>query len=823
MSSKHRKRKERPQTPDLPPTPASAPDLLKKKDRRVAAFTQQEAAPKIRSKKSKSKNKHKERTPDSSPTKHSSKHSSKKQRTHHAHVPSPSLPFELLEVNLPQSTKKEKKTHKSKEDKAKKSHKHNKKKKERLKAVPLKQLETSPKKHKSHPTSLSSSSSPSSSSSSSHSSIPEWTQHLDHPDYDWLKNPSVKLQVPTFMHLPYLGSDALPKGIDDDDFHSDGGRLYIPFFVCQYRLDLLDVLHAYVADIKLRPNKQLRIAPVGPQGVGKSMYCYLIACFAAVHRFPLIYIPLASHWTRFNDPPKMSRFFLKQFSELNRHWYTPLELKFYQKIEKALSYEVDELTPAQEKQITGVYDLLLEKVQNGFDGCVEKPRFTIIDEHNELFREENPGDAAKSTYPHFFRIFCNWQIAGFSVLCGSAHSKFIASQQDVLRRAIRNLVPFTLAETQAYLTSEATPMPLPLLSDDLLETKQSYVKGIFEICGGVPRILHDAVWILNERRITENPAQYLKSTQSVFFSALAGRFQTYTENPDFNESQFCNFVAAILVSRDGGAPGYHNSIMDPGLFYWSGDNIHFINDYAYELVRLQYLTYRSLVRQPISSRLDGDALGIELEKQVWNSFFLGDIEPSTLYYSSLFVNPAGFEPLGFRVPMSMKYQRFPGESSFDGMAVEPAANTIVFRPLSKQFPRVDFIIFQRDPVLQVYLLQVTASDPITHCNNAGPKDWIGFFNLESVHTRQSARVTWNHLCLKFGIAPSTRVHYIYITSREHYTPQTRPISLPQNAFIGVLTRKNLSHINIEFAPNESSSLSSSSSSSSSSSLPSHGK
>src|SRR3989338_4064039 len=301
-----------------------------------------------------------------------------------------------------------------------------------------------------------------SSSTPSSSTISSWFNHLNHSDYQWLKNDSMEslssIELNSFLHLPSLGRSAFPKGIGSSDFlrRSDGSK-YLPFFWCQSRKNLLQELHQFVRSYQSDPDQFLRMAPAGPQGVGKSMYCYLIACFAAVHRYPLIYIPLASEWITQPTEVMMSLFFLNQFAELNRHWYLPLNLPFYQEIEEVLSFHSSKLTNEQEKQSVVLQRQLLGKLETGFDGRPNVPGFIIIDEHNELFREDIPGTAPKSRHLDFFRPYCNWTIGGVSVMCGSAHSKFLGSMPGGTGHTIRNLVPLTEQETVDYLLSPERP------------------------------------------------------------------------------------------------------------------------------------------------------------------------------------------------------------------------------------------------------------------------------------------------------------------------------------------------------------------------------
>ena len=137
-------------------------------------------------------------------------------------------------------------------------------------------------------------------------------------------------------------------------------------------------------------------------------------------------------------------------------------------------------------------------------------------------------------------------------------------------------------------------------------------------------------------------------------------------------------------------------------------------------------------------------------------------------------------------------------NSFDQIVIPSQhKGTYLIRPRSANFPRVDFIIVNFEKAL-IYLIQTTVQDPNEHCNKKpGAQDWRGFFEL--ISDNGSPAITWSKLCQRLGFGPEiTQAEYIYVTTQEQFSPQTRPENLPQNVQIGVMVRSALSSLKVTY-------------------------
>jgi hypothetical protein len=116
-------------------------------------------------------------------------------------------------------------------------------------------------------------------------------------------------KIGTFFELPILGS------VDSDFVPKD----YVPehyFFSKQRFLILNEIIN--------NENKRITGGLVlsGPHGVGKSYISYLIACYAFINSYPLLYIPRCSNWVRkinLNDKDcdGSALYWLNRFYDLN--------------------------------------------------------------------------------------------------------------------------------------------------------------------------------------------------------------------------------------------------------------------------------------------------------------------------------------------------------------------------------------------------------------------------------------------------------------------------------------------------------------------------
>jgi hypothetical protein len=499
----------------------------------------------------------------------------------------------------------------------------------------------------------------------------------------------------------------------------------------------------------------------------------------------------------------MSLFFINQFAELNRHWYLPLNLPFYQEIEEVLSFHSSKLTTEQKEQISALHRQLLKKLETGFDGRPNVPGFIIIDEHNELFRMKgNPPQSPSDRHPDYFLPYCNWTIGGVSVMCGSAHSKFLANMPGGTGHTIRNLVPLTEQETVHYLLSPERPYSGP--KNKL--TEEADAKQLFKICGGVPRILFDAC-----QALSNEPDSHLSAHEFPSIIEMKDRFRRFVDAIR-DLGMFLKHVEAILFTDEEIPPHYSDQLMDPGLFYSFNRKVYFINDIAYQLVKQAYLAKVS--RTSLAKLLDGTEKGKEFEKQVW----WGLLESGTLEYRSLFHTGKDETEISmpisvYKIPEHYSYQMFP-KNSFQNLVTPQPQGAHIFRPLSQNFPFVDFIIVDFDQPC-VYLLQLTILDPNQHCNKSG--DWKRFFQLNSLPPSETnalsssslqtndlppgkktagSEVTWSHLSAQVGLPPDTQVSYIYVTVQESFNLQSPPDNLPQNVEIGVMCLSSLHRLKI---------------------------
>jgi hypothetical protein len=270
---------------------------------------------------------------------------------------------------------------------------------------------------------------------------------------------------------------------------------------------------------------------------------------------------------------------------------------------------------------------------------------------------------------------------------------------------------------------------------------------------------------------------------------MRGRFQRYLASLADKRS-FLDFVEGLLFTDQKLIPDYTHTIMDPGLFYRFNNETYFINDIAYQLIRDHYL--QMIRRKAVSKIANKSNQGTELERQIW----LGLLSCGTLEYQSLFNSNTHQSPLQhtFKVPNSFAHRIF-NKNSFEEIGYLPPQGCYLIRPKSNNFPRIDFILVEYGATPHVYLLQATVQAPNVHLQS-GARDWEGFFELSKENG--APNVTWSKFCEQLHLPPQTRVHYIYITTQESFTVQTRPPALAQNVEVGVMTRSQLPELNIVY-------------------------
>jgi len=102
----------------------------------------------------------------------------------------------------------------------------------------------------------------------------------DDPNFAWLKTTAgIEAHTNKIVKLPVLPC-AHPKGFDDDTADK--------FFLTEQRASVLLRVKAESNKISSKDDKGLVTS--GPHGIGKTSFTYLIAAYAWVNRYPLVYI-----------------------------------------------------------------------------------------------------------------------------------------------------------------------------------------------------------------------------------------------------------------------------------------------------------------------------------------------------------------------------------------------------------------------------------------------------------------------------------------------------------------------------------------------------
>ena len=203
-------------------------------------------------------------------------------------------------------------------------------------------------------------------------------------------------KIGTFFELPHFGSsmsDYVPK-----DYVSNE-----PYFFTKQRFLIFK---------EAIENKKGGLLLSGPHGVGKSYISYLIATYAYVNSYPLLYIPKCSSWVRkiskedfdCNGP---ALYWLNRFYELN--------YDIINKYENLKSYKKDfhSLEEKEWKNKTNCSELQ-SYIMKSLSKHIETPvvslylnQFYIFDEHNELFNKDNATNLMPIDFG-YFKTYKQW-------------------------------------------------------------------------------------------------------------------------------------------------------------------------------------------------------------------------------------------------------------------------------------------------------------------------------------------------------------------------------------------------------------------------------
>ena len=618
-----------------------------------------------------------------------------------------------------------------------------------------------------------------------------------------------------------------------EDFHTreSDQSVYIPFFYSSTRQQLHQRL-LHLRDIWTK-NSFAYIAPAGPQGVGKSLYCYMICSFAAVHGFPLLYIPLAGKWCT-EQPVDRDRFLLTRFTQMNSH--LNMEDSILEDFKELAAIKPHLCTDRQDEQIRRLASQLLRKFGSGFEGMDKKiPRFIVIDEHNELFLP-NPDGSIAAAEPQL-QPFARWGLGGVAVMCGSSHSKFFSQMPGGTSQAIVELPPLSKEDTVAFLTHAESPAFISGL-------KIAQAEALYANLGGVPRILTAVKQKIETLRASYVQQQPRSRSQSKILEQVLEEISIIDKQNDLmphmemdtrliifmsnlgrQKKSFINAVEHFFLKGRLPRPTWNEPVLDHGLIFIENGQAHPVNQYAARLLFRQYAEVRQ--QKLISSIALPADQGSELERQIWQ----GLSGKSLLVYEALGKRP---DQAHWKQQDDKKEEQpkeiFIEDSifvTFEGLdfsQLEPlprqengklAEGTWIFRPRESKFTRVDFVIVKHNEnTRKIIAIQSTVSEPNVHAAASSKSDWEGFFGISDAaaapgledasqsreRQSKSSHVTWTALCQQLAIQPEDdfSCDYIYVTTIQEPKPIADSLyaQLPASAFVGVIKRKHLTGLKI---------------------------
>lgn len=298
----------------------------------------------------------------------------------------------------------------------------------------------------------------------------------------------------------------------------------------------------------------------GPNGVGKSIMSYLLACTAFINGCILVYCPKPAQWTLGNEAAYHSYF----IDRLIRYNATILS-----------SFPVrDQLGKPSSSQT--LLDMAVQppsetvylQLTNQLKGATKVPVVYILDEHNELYKDGFQ-ERQKTT-------FANWTKSSgtildglriLPILSGSAHSKF--ELEGILQTAMDDwkvhLRPMSWESTQVLMT-EGQPLKLP--ADSNVQPREFY-----DLNGGTPREMRKCLKFLNNPNYPKQQRTLAKwrADRKTFLwnAAIETKKKLDPDRLKVYRTFITNF---FLVRRSTDNPP--GMFFDSGLIYLCSEGIH---------------------------------------------------------------------------------------------------------------------------------------------------------------------------------------------------------------------------------------------------------
>jgi len=215
--------------------------------------------------------------------------------------------------------------------------------------------------------------------------------------------------------------------------------------------------HGKLMEALINNESEVRVI-IGPHGIGKSHLQLLIASFAFVNRFCLVYIPQCAKWAQ-------------AFEQYNQKWDSNVNASLYfLKIFKLLNSDI------VDEDFMNSIDVALYQDNNMaphlFARVLElKNLFIVLDDHNELWNyhvSEEP----------FFRMWSKWSVTPRNTfISGSAHSEYLATLSAMPKKQKYYVIPFLKEDGINFIKDRKSPCYLPDYIDnpDRLERLTNFV------------------------------------------------------------------------------------------------------------------------------------------------------------------------------------------------------------------------------------------------------------------------------------------------------------------------------------------------------------
>ncbi|KAL6049233.1 hypothetical protein QOT17_007661 [Balamuthia mandrillaris] len=419
--------------------------------------------------------------------------------------------------------------------------------------------------------------------------------------WDYLHNiKALERKIGETIELPDLSGSAklLPKELQPHKLQS--------FILTPQRYALLkefaDVVHLGQKDV-VNTDVQAGMILSGPNGVGKTAESYLLASVAYINGAILIYMPKTAEWASLPNDNAVAQYVLKRFCRFNsfKAWNIKCQSDNNWGSENLLELALVGVRSIEQALL--VHFALLQELQ----GYIEAPVVFVVDEHNEIWWQH------KESSPFFRQYMISTGLLQgartFTLLSGSAHSRFEFNLQPGLERWLRRIQPFPLTIFEKAIAPggvfELPPAWQKDTSDKIL---------LAEITGRMPREMGS----LQQAHLTGTvsmPLEWVGPREK----ALAAEVNKFVDKHKGRLDEFLAFMEIIFSPQYAAnqEPSPESMLLhDTGLIIYDQEQHRYrCTSLPAERALLSYY-YKKVPQTPISRTKPAAEQGLLLEKWV---------------------------------------------------------------------------------------------------------------------------------------------------------------------------------------------------------------